>query len=317
MSAGKVEERCCYNFLEFIPYSGVCRGMCGYCWFNEPVLIPKVNVKFFDRLPLFLDNLSKSTSSPVVFTFTHHRTDCFAIEHLTDFVHTAAKFFENREQFFIQYLTKSDNVECLLEDSPSRGSIVCFSVNSPIVSDKVELCTSSVNQRLIAAQKLANSGIPVLLRIDPMLAVDNWRDSYRELVELIYGKIRPKQITLGTPRFQSMDELTSVVKSNKNNNVRLIMEEQAAQMTMSKPGIPVPDGDIRLNYYFSNMPVSYPQDLRIDLYKNVVDACRKYDTELSIGLCEEPLEIWEACDLKWTGKKNRDCTCNFVPKVLT
>jgi hypothetical protein len=104
----------------------------------------------------------------------------------------------------------------------------------------------------------------------------------------------------------------SVASSNMNKRVRSIMEEQSAQMTVSKPGIPESGDTINLNYYFKNMPVSYPKELRIKLYKNVIDECLKHDFT-SIGLCEEPAEIWEACKLKWTGNKAKDCTCNFIP----
>ena len=50
MATGPAWERRCYNFTKIMPYIGTCAFNCAYCWFKDPVLIPRVNVAFFDYL---------------------------------------------------------------------------------------------------------------------------------------------------------------------------------------------------------------------------------------------------------------------------
>ena len=314
MAAGSVASRRCFNFLKLTPYAGVCRAECSYCWFKDPVLIPKINVTFFDHLPVLLRRFSRETNLPMVFTFTHYKTDCFSIEHLTGFVHRLVEVFERETQFHVQFLTKLDNVDALLLRPPTRGSIVCFSVNAVSVARDIELGTSSVEQRLQAAGNLAKCGVPVLLRIDPLLAFGGWEEQYRELVGLILQHVTPLHITLGTPRYQDDDELARMVSTTRSNKAAQIMKKQAALMGHHKPGSPERPKPAGFQYYFKNMPISYPRELRAALYRNVIEHCWKLDPSIPIGLCEEPVDVWDDCGLSWCGDSTRDCSCGFVPQ---
>lgn len=317
MTANAVFERRCHNFYKILPYTGVCRADCAYCWFKDPVLIPKVNVRFFDRLPHLLGRMADRTDRPTVFTFTHYKTDCFALEHLTGFVRRTARYFERQSQFYVQFLTKLAAVDCLLNPAPTRGTHVCFSVNASEVARAVELGASSVEARLHAGRKLADAGIPVMLRVDPMLAIDGWESAYVRLVDQIFEQFMPVHITIGTPRYQSLEELEIVLSHTRGKRAREIIREQAARMTANKPGAPMTTIAGEQSYYFKNMPVSYPTELRMQMYRLMVDRCRYYVAGLSLGLCEEPAEVWDACCVPWRGDPACDCSCNFVPASLS
>lgn len=314
MAAGETMHRRCFNFLKILPYTGTCPYNCAYCWFRDPVLIPRVNVRFFDRLPEQLSELRRQGRVPTVFTFTHYKSDCFALDHLTHYARQAAELFENEPGFIVQFLSKAHYVDSLLDRPPQRGTIVTFSVNAPWIAQKIDLGASSIEERLDAGRRLSEAGVPVMLRIDPMLVFDGWQDGYDELAAAIFDRFTPEHITVGTPRFQNLGELDKVVDATQNREARRFMELQQTLMSNHKPGTPDADGEYR--HYFSNMSVSYDDATRLALYRHMIARLHALAPNLSVGLCEEPKEIWEALDLRWLGDKSRDCSCNFIPQVL-
>jgi DNA repair photolyase len=315
MAAGPAMERRCFNFLKILPYTGVCPYDCAYCWFKDPVLIPRVNVRFFDQLPEALNRLRREGRTPTVFTFTHYKTDCFTMEHLTGFCRRAADFFETEPGFAIQFLTKSDQVDCLLQPAAAKKIIVTFSVNPTWITTHVDVATPPLEARLLAAQRLQAAGIPVMLRVDPMFVFENWQAAYDDMVKAIFAHFEPVHVTLGTPRFQDLTDLSAVVEGAGSPRARKFMTTQATQMGVSKPGRPQTDESFRS--HFKNMSVSYPDAVRVSLYRTVADAFLRRNSKLLLGLCEEPAHIWEEVGLRWTGDKTQDCSCNFVPATMT
>jgi DNA repair photolyase len=315
MAAGPAMERRCFNFLKILPYTGVCPYDCAYCWFKDPVLIPRINVRFFERLPKELQKLRAAGRTPIVFTFTHYKTDCFTMEHLTGFCRQAADFFEHEPGFAIQFLTKSDQVDCLLQPSIAKKVIVTFSVNPSFITSHIDLATPSLDARLMAAKRLHDAGIPVMLRVDPMFVFDGWQSGYEQMVSAIFSHFKPVHVTLGTPRFQDLSDLTNVVEGNGASRARDFMKTLAPEMTVSKPGQPKADDTFRS--HFKNMSVSYSDPVRVNLYRTVANLFLKQQPQLSLGLCEEASHIWEQVGIRWTGDKTQDCSCNFVPAAMS
>jgi hypothetical protein len=105
-----------------------------------------------------------------------------------------------------------------------------------------------------------------------------------------------------------------MVSTTRSNKAAQIMKKQAALMGHHKPGSPERPGPTGFQYYFKNMPISYPRGLRAALYRNVIEHCWKLDPSIPIGLCEEPVDVWDDCGLSWCGDSTRDCSCGFVPQ---
>lgn len=310
MATGPAWERRCYNFVKILPYTGTCSFNCAYCWFKDPVLIPRVNATFFDRLPTLLDDMEAKHQRPRVFTFTHYKTDCFGLEHLTGYCRRAADYFEQRPGFFIQFLTKSSWIDGMLEPPVPRQSLVSFSINPPEIATAVDLGTASLDQRLRAAGRLADAGIAVAFRVDPMLHFPGWEDAYDQLARDVLATLTPTQVTFGTPRFQTLEEVRRVAELTPSRRAKRFMLDQVALMGESKPGESLAtDSD---KAYFKNMAVSYPTELRLAMYRNAVRAFQQLDPTIPLGLCEEGADMWDAVGLAWSGDRSKDCSCNFV-----
>lgn len=309
MATGPAWERRCYNFVKIMPYIGTCTFNCAYCWFKDPVLIPRVNAAFFDRLSTMVDEFEARNDSARVFTFTHYKTDCFSLEHLTNFCRRAADFFEDRPGFSIQFLTKTSWVDSLLRPPVPTRALVGFSINPGELIDEVDLGTAPLQQRLEAAARLSAEGMAVVFRVDPMMMFPGWEEAYQQFAHQVLATVRPQQITFGTPRFQSLHDVATVADYTNSRRAKRFMLDQVSLMGVNKPGQSL---NMDPNAYFKNMAVSYPDETRLAMYRNALAAFRSIDPDIPMGLCEEPAPMWDAVGLNWTGDRSRDCSCNFL-----
>lgn len=109
--------------------------------------------------------------------------------------------FEQQDRHKLLLLTKSGNVKFLVE-KPRKQTIVSFSTNTHGVWALWEHKTAPPESRIAAARKLVEAGYEVRLRIDPIFPIDEWEQSYDNLLHLIFANLPtgPERITLGMPR---------------------------------------------------------------------------------------------------------------------
>lgn len=81
-----------------------------------------------------------------------------------------------------------------------ENAVMSFSINAYDVAERWEKLAPHPKERIDAAMKLSKAGYQVRLRIDPIVAVDDWENSYKEVIDDIFRKFRPERITLGTLR---------------------------------------------------------------------------------------------------------------------
>jgi spore photoproduct lyase len=55
-------------------------------------------------------------------------------------------------------------------------------------------------KRIEAAKKVYQAGYEIRIRIDPMVPIDNWKESYQELLDFIFENLTPERVTLGSLR---------------------------------------------------------------------------------------------------------------------
>jgi DNA repair photolyase len=186
-----------------------------------------------------------------------------------------------------------------------------FTINTHRVNSILEPNTSSIDSRIEAARRLQDIGYTVLFRIDPMLWYEGAENDYQNLVKQILSDVRPNHITLGTPRFQSMSEIAKC-RANLSSEQRRLFDQTSRLIEETKPGIPVAGNHHSKTAYFKNMAFSLPDTVRSALYRTVITSLNYYNFT-NIGICEEPLAIWNSLNLKRVGAKERDCSCNYIP----
>ncbi len=153
-------------------------------------------IRVFANLPQILANLGnyERPGEPTSFEVSCY-TDPLGIEHLTGSLAECIRYFGTREDGYLRWVSKFDNVDDLL-DLPHNGHTRCrISVNAAPVSRQFEGGTASVPNRLQALRRLAlpkrdgGGGYPVGLVIAPIMAMEDWEAHYSQLFDDIGAAI--------------------------------------------------------------------------------------------------------------------------------
>ena len=109
-----------------------------------------------------------SGPAPVIFN-SGEMADSLALEHLIGAGQKFIPWFGASDNGYLFMLTKSDNVDEIL-DLPHNGhTIVAWSMNNESVSRKFEIGAPPFIRRLNAAHKVQDAGYPVRIRLDPIV----------------------------------------------------------------------------------------------------------------------------------------------------
>ncbi len=163
-----------------------CPAHCQYCYLAGSLQGPPV-IRVYANLPQILENLAayERPSSPTTYEVSCY-TDPLGIEHLTGSLAESIRYFGTRENGYLRWVSKFDNVEGLLE-LPHNGHTRCrVSVNAAPVSDRLEGGTASVPARLQGLRRLGlEGGYPLGVVIAPIMPMEDWRSHYTQLLDQI------------------------------------------------------------------------------------------------------------------------------------
>jgi spore photoproduct lyase len=168
-----------------IPISTGCMGHCHYCYLqttlgNKPYVRVYVNIedilnaaqKYIDeRKPEITRFEAACTSDPV------------GLEHITGTLRDLIEFMAAQPYGRLRFVTKYHHVDSLLELPHNGHTRIRFSVNADYVIRQFEPSTSSFDERIEAAAKVARAGYPLGFIIAPIIWYDGWETGYAELLE--------------------------------------------------------------------------------------------------------------------------------------
>lgn len=172
-----------------------CPAHCQYCYLAGSLQGPPI-IRVFANLPEILANLAgyERPGEPTSFEVSCY-TDPLGIEHLTGSLAECIRYFGTREDGYLRWVSKFDNVEGLL-DLPHNGHTRCrVSVNAAPISRQFEGGTAAVSDRLQALRRLAlpreqgGGGYPVGIVLAPIMAIDDWQTHYSQLLDEIGAAI--------------------------------------------------------------------------------------------------------------------------------
>jgi spore photoproduct lyase len=185
--------------------------------------------------------------------------------------------FETQKLHKVMFLTKSSNVKNLLEIEPHHQAIISFSLNAIPVAKRWEKAPS-ILKRIEAAKKVHQAGYEVRIRIDPMVPIDGWKESYQELVDLIFENLSPERITLG-----SLRGLQSTINGCSDKSWVKYLSES------------------------SNWGKKIDFQTRFTMYSEVIGHLRSRYNYEKIGLCKETIKMWNSLKMDY-----RQIRCNCV-----
>ena len=210
--------------------------------------------------------------------------DPLGVDYITGFAKQIIPFMpEHAPGTRLLFLTKSDCVDDILSLDHGGQSIISFSVNTDAVFQQLEHRTASPEARLIAAGKAKKAGYEIRLRIDPIIFYSTWEKDYVALVDKIFEYAQPTRITIG--EYRPSNGLANHISARFPDSPLLKINR-----SLVKEG----------------KKLRYPEDLRIKMFGIIIEAIKKYRSNIDIALCKENPQIWKALDLDMKGLK---CNC--------
>ena len=256
------EDGACHYSL-ILGYNCFCS--CRYCFIQTifdhavPTLYADTD-RMIGELRSFLSRTSDAWIS------TGEYLDSFQLDETTRYNELLMGVFRDYPAATLELRTKIDSVDHMPENPP-RCVLVSYSINPPEIVRQVEQGTAGFDRRMAKAALLHAKGYRIALRVDPIIWTSAFSGGYSELPALVeehLGWDRVEKVFLGALRFDA-DLLKRMSRS------------PAARQLLDAEYVPCPDG-----YYrpFKNA--------RIDAYRMVVNAIRRYKPDIDFALTMEP-----------------------------
>jgi spore photoproduct lyase len=285
----------CPHFDRLKLASNGCFYSCEWCYLRLTcrTVRPCITVHAeYDRIKEKLSKMLQESSRDVMYN-SGEMADSLSLDHLTGAGRSFIPFFGGTPNGYLFMLTKSANVDHLL-DLPHNGhTILAWSVNAPAVSRMYETGAPPFEDRIEAAYRAQRAGYRVRLRFDPIVPTHDWKSSYRETVKRIFHRVRPERLTLGTLRFE---------KGFYNMRETIFSPQSglAAYVEKMRPMFE-PDGKGRVGKY------SFDKQKRIEMFSFVMGEIRKY-SDCPVAICKEEPDVWKAVGLNLS---SCDCVCQL------
>ena len=280
------EGNSCPNFWHFSLY-GFCPYGCGYCYLAGPQGVRfSPTVKIFLNLPEILaevDRAARQLAEPTAF-YLGKLQDALALDPMTGYSRQIIPFFADHPTARLTMLTKSTDVDNLLDLDHQGHAILSWTVNPPEVIKAFETNTPTLEKRIEAMQAVAEAGYPVRAVVMPIIPISGWKHIYQAFLTDLLSRVPLQRITLGSicsyPQAMRLTER----KLGRDNPISV----QLDQSRMS-------DGRAR-----------FPQALRQDVYRHLLQTIRRQDADVEIGLCLEEPSVFDSLDM---GQSVGRCNC--------
>ena len=272
------DDNSCPNYWHFSPY-GFCPYDCQYCYLaGTPGVKYSPTVKIFLNLPEILDRIAGVASKldkPTSF-YLGKLQDGLALDPLTSYSRVMIPFFARQRYARLILLTKSVNVENLLDLDHKQHTILSWSLNPPEIVSAFEKNLPSPGERIAAMRKCAEADYSIRAVIMPIIPVENWQNTYANFLENLLISVPLDRITLGQICSYSGALKLTERKLGRKNPISNQLEKTKCN-----------DGRVR-----------FPLKLRIKVYRYLIDVIKELQPQLPIGLCMEEPRTFEALNIE-------------------
>jgi len=178
-----------------LPLVSGCMGQCEYCYLNT-----QLGDKPFVRVHVNVDDILNQAKKhieerkPEITIFEGAATsDPIPVEPYTNSLKKVIEYFGKEKFARFRFVTKYNDIDSLINAKHNGNTEIRFSLNTDKIIREYEHYTAGVKKRIEAASKLAANGYPIGFIIAPVFIYDNWKEDYRELIDMLYTTL-PKNI---------------------------------------------------------------------------------------------------------------------------
>lgn len=179
-----------------LPLATGCTAHCHYCYLNT-----NIGTKPYIRVYVNTDEILAQAESyirerePQITRFEAACTsDPIAIEHITGNLKRAIEFMGQQKYGRLRFVSKFHHVDSLLDAKHNGHTRFRFSMNADYVIKNFEPGTSTFEERIEAAGKVAKAGYPLGFIIAPLYWFDGWEAGYSNLLERLHRQLVPEAL---------------------------------------------------------------------------------------------------------------------------
>lgn len=261
---------CCNYYLLNTCFN--CLYNCTYCFLNS--YLNSYGIVQFVNLEDLTDLIKSHCGSinHAVRIGTGEFTDSLMFDEVTSISKELIERTSSIPNLFLEFKTKSANVDHLENIRNKGNSVLAWSVNTQRNIDHYEAGASNIYERIDAAVKAQKWGYNIAFHFDPIIKYDNFINEYFEVIELLAGKLNPsKVIWISLGCFRYSPGFKEIIK-NSFPEEKLTVEEMF-------PGC---DGKYR-----------YLTPERISIFTKIKDKIKLHFPDVFIYLCMEDSGMWD------------------------
>jgi len=269
----------CPHFLE-LKWAYGCPYDCAWCYLKGTFRFrpegKKPVIKDYEKIELHTKTFLEECKIPEILNTGEIADSLMGENRDLPFSKFIIPLFESQKIHKVLFLTKSANIQNLLEIKSHNQVIMSFSLNAIPVAKRWEKAPD-VMKRLEAAKELYKRGFEVRVRIDPMVPIDGWEKQYLYLIDLVFERFIPERITLG-----SLRGLQSTINGCTDKSWVKYLSEG------------------------SNWGRKIDKKVRHQMYWKVISYLRRNYNYKKIALCKETIEMWQMLGMNF---KQIKCNC--------
>lgn len=174
-----------------LPLVTSCVGQCEYCYL-QTTLGKKPYIRVYVNVDEILEKAEQyiQDRKPDITIFEGAATsDPIPVEPYTGALKKTIEFFGSQSSGRFRFVTKFDNVSSLLDAKHNGHTTFRFSINSQKVIQQFEHRTPGMEERIIAAGKVASAGYPMGFIIGPIFYYEGWQNGYEEMLKKLKDSI--------------------------------------------------------------------------------------------------------------------------------
>jgi len=258
--------RCC-NLLTLDAVES-CGFDCSYCSIQS--FYNQNKIQFDKNFKQKLNNL-KLDPNQIYHIGTGQSSDSLMWGNREGVLDALFEFAKKNPNVILEFKTKSNNIQYLLDNDVPKNIIVTWSLNTPTIIKNEEHLTATLDERIDSARLLANKGILVGFHFHPIVQYKNYLDEYKDIYDRLQDKFDPKEVVL-----ISMGTLTFIKPVIK----------KLRQRQMKTKILQIPFENI-------NGKQSYSLEVKREMFKHCYDSFKSWHGKVYFYLCMEDHSLWK------------------------
>lgn len=179
------------------------------------------------------------------------------------------------EDRYGHFHTTSANVEWMA-DLPHRDRLVgVWSTTCEAVARDIEPGAGAAIDRIKAAAKCQDMGIPVRYKFKPVVPVRNWREEYAAIIEQALKLTTPESIGFCLYIWNTFDAMANTLGLD-------LLDPECVEAARTAAG------DMK-----GVRTGPFPHDVRAEVYRTLIREVRRWDADVPLYVSTETREMWD------------------------